>query len=438
MAVTIVVLLILAGVSINLVLGENGLITQAKEARKETLISEEKEGVELAVADARTKENGYQEINEKSLKEAINKQFGDKAQIINNGDGTFIVRFNDSLREYNVTSNEIKNGANWNEIMNSTKAPEEQTTQGVIGIGTDGKSVNMDLWEFNKIDGGYALSYESSLDASNKVAGYKGTIENGRITTSVPMYIKSSENGDNNFIKVISLRDTFFGIDTLEYPPIIPTTVTSLYETFQDCTSLKEMPVIPDSVTNMTSSFYNCQSLKKLTDISDRVTTLNYCFYNIAITDLDIWLGKEVTAMHATFLGCKKLEKIESELPAKLNDLGQTFAYCEKLKKAPEIPYGVQSMSGAFQYCFELETPPTLIPETVTNLQWAFQNCYVLNGTMEIEGCTGNKLYNGYYDYVGVFVGGCTTGKLTLTRTKNDTILDDIITHTNNSNVTIK
>ena len=208
LAVTIVVLLILAGVSINLVLGENGLITQAKEARKETLIYEEKEGVELAVADARTKENGYQEINEKSLKEAINKQFGDKAQIINNGDGTFIVRFNDSLREYNVTSNEIKNGANWNEIMNSTKAPEEQTTQGVIGIGTDGKSVNMDLWEFNKIDGGYALSYESSLDASNKVAGYKGTIENGRITTSVPMYIKSSENGDNNFIKVAGNKST--------------------------------------------------------------------------------------------------------------------------------------------------------------------------------------------------------------------------------------
>ena len=34
LVVTIVVLLILAGVSINLVLGENGLITQAKEAKE--------------------------------------------------------------------------------------------------------------------------------------------------------------------------------------------------------------------------------------------------------------------------------------------------------------------------------------------------------------------------------------------------------------------
>ena len=34
LVVTIVVLLILAGVSINLVLGENGLITQAQEAKR--------------------------------------------------------------------------------------------------------------------------------------------------------------------------------------------------------------------------------------------------------------------------------------------------------------------------------------------------------------------------------------------------------------------
>ena len=40
LVVTIVVLLILAGVSINLVLGENVLITQAKEARAQTKSAE--------------------------------------------------------------------------------------------------------------------------------------------------------------------------------------------------------------------------------------------------------------------------------------------------------------------------------------------------------------------------------------------------------------
>ena len=50
LVVTIVVLLILAGVSINLVLGENGLISNAKEARDKTLEAEKKEGESLNTA----------------------------------------------------------------------------------------------------------------------------------------------------------------------------------------------------------------------------------------------------------------------------------------------------------------------------------------------------------------------------------------------------
>ena len=47
LVVTIVVLLILAGVSINLVLGENGLITQAKEAREQTKTAEVNEKTQM-------------------------------------------------------------------------------------------------------------------------------------------------------------------------------------------------------------------------------------------------------------------------------------------------------------------------------------------------------------------------------------------------------
>lgn len=47
LVVTIVVLLILAGVSINLVLGNNGIITQAKKAKKETNQADEDEQTKL-------------------------------------------------------------------------------------------------------------------------------------------------------------------------------------------------------------------------------------------------------------------------------------------------------------------------------------------------------------------------------------------------------
>ena len=50
LVVTIVVLLILAGVSINLVLGQNGLISNAKNARNKTLEAEKTEGANLNIA----------------------------------------------------------------------------------------------------------------------------------------------------------------------------------------------------------------------------------------------------------------------------------------------------------------------------------------------------------------------------------------------------
>ena len=54
LVVTIIVLIILAGISINLLLGDNGLITKAKEAKKQQKIAEIKEKISLELASAET------------------------------------------------------------------------------------------------------------------------------------------------------------------------------------------------------------------------------------------------------------------------------------------------------------------------------------------------------------------------------------------------
>ena len=54
LVVTIIVLIILAGISINLLLGENGLITKAQEAKKQQKISEVNEKLSLELAAAET------------------------------------------------------------------------------------------------------------------------------------------------------------------------------------------------------------------------------------------------------------------------------------------------------------------------------------------------------------------------------------------------
>lgn len=106
LVVTIVILLILAGVSINIVLGNNGLINKSRESKTTTEISQEKEGIELAVATSRIGNNGYEKLNKISLQNAIDNQFGiDVATVIDNGDGTFIVVFITN-RAYDVNSND--------------------------------------------------------------------------------------------------------------------------------------------------------------------------------------------------------------------------------------------------------------------------------------------------------------------------------------------
>ena len=54
LVVTIIVLIILVGISINLLLGENGLITKAQEAKKQQKIAEIKEKISLELAAAET------------------------------------------------------------------------------------------------------------------------------------------------------------------------------------------------------------------------------------------------------------------------------------------------------------------------------------------------------------------------------------------------
>ena len=103
LVITIVILLILAGISIAILTGDNGILTQATKAKEQTEQATEKEGIALAIADANIGDNGYEELNQTNLQDAIDKHFGQSvATVIDNKDGSFTVLFNNTDRMYNV------------------------------------------------------------------------------------------------------------------------------------------------------------------------------------------------------------------------------------------------------------------------------------------------------------------------------------------------
>ena len=104
LVITIIILLILAGIAISAIAGQEGLFSKTQIAKKQTEIASEKEGISLAVTSAKISDNGYGSIEKENLQDAINKQFGkDKAIVEDNGDQTYTVTMkNTEERKYTV------------------------------------------------------------------------------------------------------------------------------------------------------------------------------------------------------------------------------------------------------------------------------------------------------------------------------------------------
>lgn len=108
LVVTIVVLLILAGISLNLVLGNNGLIKKSKYAKEETTVADEKEKVEMAYASAALKKLG-DTVTAEELQEELDSSVGaGKTVVTSNGDGTLNVLFNATGHNYNVDEGTVE------------------------------------------------------------------------------------------------------------------------------------------------------------------------------------------------------------------------------------------------------------------------------------------------------------------------------------------
>ena len=99
--VTIIVLLILAGVSIATLTGQNGILTQANNAKTQTEIANEKEAISLAYTRAMADKKGRDNVTADDM----NRQFGlNGTEATASGSNPITVSF-DSGREYTIDSN---------------------------------------------------------------------------------------------------------------------------------------------------------------------------------------------------------------------------------------------------------------------------------------------------------------------------------------------
>ena len=373
LVVTIVVLLILAGISISMVLGSDGIIAKTKESRAETKMAQIDEQVNLAIGDAYTE--GLGSITDSGLKSALNNHLGEGTYDISGDETTgWQVTVKETGKTYNITANgktDSSSGTlNWDKILEeanknpeSFKHPEQSETNNDIGIGTDGLPVNMDLWNAIIINENEITLGIFKGCSGNR--GYVGEIKDGKIQGKIPAYIKKA--GYEEFYKVTSLECTFYRCENLEIAPEIPSDVTNMSETFYYCTNLKTVPKIPSGVTNMYYTFESCTNLATAPEIPTSVKN-----------------------MRGIFSGCESLA-IAPEIPDGVTDMSYTFYECTNLATAPKIPSGVTRMRSTFCECTNLATAPE-IPDSVTDMDYTFYSCENLTGTVVINATTLNHM----------------------------------------------
>ena len=388
----IIVLLILAGVSIAMLTGENGILTQANTSKKKTEEAEDIEKIRLAISEAQMGEDGYQELTTQNLGSALIKD-GVKSVVSDNEDGTRHILLLDEKKEYKLdSSGNIENlNIDFDSKYVAPTSQDDERNNGVIGIGTDGQTVDMDLWEYTPLDDEtYGLNDENVfIEDYVASSGYSNdNLVDGKIQGAIPQYIKASDNSE--FIPVTNINYLFYNT-SLSEAPTIPCTVTSMRATFNSCSSLTSMPVIPNGVTNMYGTFATCAKLTGITK-----------------------LPNSIIDMTGTFQGCSSL--IEApEIPNSVENMERTFYECTSLTIAPVIPNSVINMHGTFENCTALITPPTNIPEKVKTLAFTFYNCTNLKGEIEINASiNGSMTENEVVDYHECFYNACKNGKLTI------------------------
>lgn len=138
LVVTIVVLLVLAGISINMVMGQHGILQRAKDAKTLTEDRQIQEQIRLATMSAMAYGNGN--ITEALLIQELNNQFGVNGySLLDNGD-SWDVRVN-SIVETVLKTEEEECGID-SEILNNLVIGAN-----IIGydpsVASDGSTLNM-------------------------------------------------------------------------------------------------------------------------------------------------------------------------------------------------------------------------------------------------------------------------------------------------------
>ena len=309
LAVTIIIMLILAGVTISTLTGNSGITTKASKAKTKSYLANIKEEYELYLSEKRMDDEYDLDTlyaNDKTIRYEGNEVGTGIAEIcssIKKGDEKKFEIIKGKIYYVSQDKNVIPIAVELGFSIN----PYEITDSGVL------KSSSMNL---------YLVDNDGHLDLSE----YEGKIKTIEAGAFSKVEIESGINPLQSIVLpkgITTIGDDAFSYNTSLTSIKIPNTVTSIGKrAFQGCTNLTSIE-IPDTVTYIGDyCFSGCNRLQKI-KLSKKIQTINQRLLQgcSSLTEIEIPEGVKSIG-YAAFISCNKLTTIT--LPASLTSFNGT------------------------------------------------------------------------------------------------------------------
>ena len=445
LVVTIVVLLILAGISIGAITGDNGIIDQAHNAKEDTERSQWEEQIDVAIIDAESK-NRNPNMDD-VIDELINKEVIDKEEQVNKKTGTittnepsyiiegklddYLIKLEaDTGKEalilvYNVSAGdaiELPYYLKWYDGENENPATFDFTVD--WGDGSTDSITNSDI--ATKSIHQYTTAgerrititgtFESIASYNESYEGRQGydkliRVEQWGVTGLKTIYLTGLNNltqlatpTESSFKDLTAVMFAASGIQKIPDKMFFNCTKLTIFEnTFYDCTNLQTIGDYAfsgcSSVESFGNAFNGCTNLQTIGDYAFENCTSITSFENVFedCTNLQT-IGDYV------FSGCTKVESFDFMFYLyykNLTTIGDgVFANCSNAK----------SFNNCFSYCENLTTIGDGVFANCSNVKSfnnCFRHCYNLTtiGENIFEGCTNVEDYGHTFSGCGKISG---------------------------------
>ena len=390
LVVTIIVLLLLAGITIQTISGNNGILEHTINAKDVTEQTQETENIQSAYLNATSKDKydvTIKTLNKELQNNSINgtaTKAGESIKVSLENGNTYLIDQDGKLSEYKkseISPVYVVIYSDGEMVFNSTR--EKDNTRTILYDGTNNDIGNT---EFTKSADRPWHDYRSNVTSV--------TFKNSVVPKITACWFTSFSNLSS--INGIKLLDT--------------SNVTSMYGMFAGCSSLSSLDLSSfdtSNVNNIKQMFQQCGNLKSL-NISNfetkNVTTMRSMFagcLSLESLDLSSFNTSNVIDMYGMFAGnqtvtmnLKTIKGLEGFDTQKVENMGSMFQACRYLEELDLMSFNtenVTSMFVMFNSCDSLKkiyVSDSFVTTSVTDSRGMFQYCNSLvgnNGTKFIS-----------------------------------------------------